>query len=107
MSDARQERGRVIANDRRVRKVTESKWSVPSQSAEATAYIVDIEAGTCACPDFETRGVKCKHRWAVEYVRHQVVEADGSTTVVESLSVKRTTYKQNWPAYNAAQTAEK
>ncbi len=107
MSDARQERGKVIANDRRVRKVTDTKWSVPSQTAEKTAYIVDLEAGSCACPDYETRGGKCKHLWAVEFVQARVVEADGSTTVVQALTVKRATYKQNWPQYNAAQCEEK
>jgi hypothetical protein len=32
---------------------------------------------------------------------------DGSTVVTETVTVTRKTYKQNWPAYNAAQTQEK
>lgn len=41
--------------------------------------------------------------WAVEYVRHQVLNPDG--TKVETTAL-RVTYTQNWPAYNAAQCAE-
>ncbi len=78
-------------------------------ATHAGKYVVDPEAGTCMCPDFETRGgpgvaFKCKHLFAVEYVRHQVTEPDGKTTVTETM---RVTYAQNWPAYNAAQTTEK
>lgn len=29
-------------------------------------YIVEIDEGTCTCPDFEFRGNKCKHILAVE-----------------------------------------
>lgn len=29
-------------------------------------YEVDLEAGTCTCPDFEHRGAKCKHLFKVE-----------------------------------------
>jgi transposase len=66
---------------------------------------------SCTCPDFETRGVTCKHIFAVTYVMKREENADGSTTVTKSVTVtartERTTYPQNWPAYNAAQTNEK
>lgn len=104
--DARQERGLTIAKDKRIRKITEAIWMVPSQSHTGT-YAVNLDESTCTCPDHETRACKCKHLWAVEYVRQQVTDADGNTTVSEQLSLKRVTYRQNWPAYNAAQCAEK
>jgi len=56
--------------------------------------------------------MRCKHIYAVEYTVRQKANADGSTTVTETLTVsatveKRTTYKQDWPAYNAAQVNER
>lgn len=104
--DARQERGLTIAKDKRIRKITDAIWMVPSQSHTGT-YAVDLEANTCSCPDHETRACKCKHIWAVEYVRQQVTNPDGTTTVSETLTVKRATYRQDWSAYNTAQCEEK
>jgi transposase/predicted nucleic acid-binding Zn finger protein len=112
--DARQERGLAIAA--RCRVVRQGMgWSVPSQSS-ATKYTVtglptatSVEAARCTCPDYETRGVKCKHIFAVEYVIQRETNDDGSTTVTETVRVTKTvrrTYPQNWPAYNAAQTNE-
>jgi hypothetical protein len=40
-------------------------------------------------------------------VRTVETTADGTTVVTESVKVTRKTYTQDWPAYNAAQTAEK
>jgi hypothetical protein len=64
----------------------------------------DKDAPHCTCPDHETRGVKCKHIFAVEYAISCERNQDGSTTVTETVTVQRTvkrTYPQNWPAYNA------
>lgn len=92
-------------------------WSVPSQSS-GTKYTVTgfptdtaaVEVARCTCPDHETRMVKCKHIYAVEYVIQRETNADGSETVTERVrvteTVERKTYPQNWPAYNAAQTNE-
>ena len=66
--DARQQRGLEIAA---IAKITKkgSAWLVPSQSG-AGRYTVcpDKECPHCTCPDHETRGLKCKHIYAVEYV---------------------------------------
>jgi transposase len=46
----------------------------------------------------------------VEYVVQREQNGDGTETVTETVTLsatKRTTYKQNWPAYNEAQTKEK
>jgi len=109
--DARQERGRILANDRRIKSLG-SKWLVPSQTAATAAYVVDIAAGTCSCPDHETRAVRCKHLFAVDFVqRETVVETvtrdDGATAVRETTREVRLTYSQPWAAYNKAQTTEK
>jgi transposase/predicted nucleic acid-binding Zn finger protein len=115
--EVRQQRGLAIAARF---KITQKSgiWFVPSQSGP-TKYIVriDRESAFCSCPDHETRGCKCKHIYAVEYVMKREEHADGSTTVTETASVtdkkttvvaeKRTTYPQNWSAYNEAQVNEK
>jgi transposase len=58
-------------------------------------------------------GTPCKHIFAVQfaiektvYSRTTVTER-GKTTTTEKVEVTRKTYKQEWPAYNKAQTQEK
>jgi transposase len=108
--DARQQRGMELAATRTIKKRECGFWAVPSQSGTG-AYQVNFEneIPTCSCPDFETRQLKCKHIFAVTYVMQREQNADGSTTVTETVTIKaetRKTYAQNWPAYNAAQTSE-
>jgi transposase len=96
----RQERGILIAATKKIQR-KDAGWIVPSQFDAGTQYIVDGE--TCSCPDFETRGVKCKHQWAVEYVVTRETAPDGTTRVQ---ATTRVTYSQEWSSYNAAQTNE-
>lgn len=110
--DARKERGKVIAETCKLTKLG-SEWFVPASSGNAR-YIVnpDPDLPTCTCPDYELRGMKCKHIFAVLYTVERERNADGTTTVTERVTVsatveKKTTYPQNWTAYNAAQTTEK
>lgn len=110
--EERKQRGLTIAALARIEQI-DGYYVVPSQSAPKR-YKVDMYPATptCTCPDFETRGCKCKHIYAVEFTirREQSVttEANGATTVTETVTAtKRVTYKQNWPAYNEAQTNEK
>jgi len=112
--NARKERGLEIAARCKVTRQGMG-WLVPSQSS-ATKYTVtglptetSVEAARCTCPDYETRAVKCKHIFAVEYVIQRATNDDGGTTVTETVRVTKTvrrTYPQNWPAYNRAQTNE-
>ena len=84
-------------------------YLVPSQSGSGK-YKVDADKQTCSCPDFEIRHAKCKHLYAVEVtIRREkiTVTEKGKTTVTETVKVTRKTYKQEWPAYNKAQTMEK
>src|ERR1700678_726323 len=108
--DARQERGRVLATDKRIKRIEGASWFVPSQTGGTSGYIVNMLSRMCSCPDHETRLVKCKHMWAVETVELSQtgdVAADGTATVTEPVKVTRKTYAQDWPAYNAAQCGEK
>jgi transposase len=108
--DLREQRGMELAATRIIRR-KKGVWLVPSQSGN-DKYQVNIlaETATCTCLDHETRGVKCKHIYAATFVMRREQNADGSTTVTESLTVtetkERTTYPQNWSAYNEAQTHE-
>jgi transposase len=106
--DARQERGKILSQDKRIKRVEGALWFVPSQSQNAGGYLVNVLAATCSCPDHEVRRVRCKHMIAVELVQTVEVAPDGSATVTESIKVtRRKTYAQDWSRYNAAQCAEK
>lgn len=102
----RKQRGLALANDKgkRIKMVLDGKYLVPSASASLGSYFVDTLGKTCSCPDFETRGIQCKHMWALEFVRHRVTDANGQTVETQSM---RVTYRQPWAAYNAAQMEEK
>ncbi len=108
--DLREQRGLELAATRKIQRKG-GVWVVPSQTGNGVMYEVNIltHVGSCTCPDYETRKVKCKHIYAAKFVMKREQNADGTTTVTESLTVtteKRTTYPQNWTAYNAAQTCE-
>jgi transposase len=61
----------------------------------------------CSCPDHETRQVRCKHLFAVEYTLRREIRGTAKDAVVTQTETVKITYTQNWPAYNAAQTCEK
>jgi transposase len=108
--ELRELRGMEIAATRTIRK-RDGWWWVPSQAGTGL-YRVQIakKFATCECPDFASRGVKCKHIFAATFVLRRQQGPDGSVTVTESLTVStttQTTYPQNWAAYNEAQTNEK
>jgi transposase len=98
----------IAARLKIVRK--DNKWIVPSQTGKGK-YEVDIDGKEphCSCPDFELRGLKCKHIYAVEYTIKSETDHENNTTTVTTTMTKtvRVTCKQDWPAYNAAQTHEK
>jgi hypothetical protein len=110
--DGREERGmRIAATCNLVKKGR--AWLVPSQSGKGRYTVVpDAVEPHCTCLDHGEGGHKCKHIFAVEYAIQREENPDGSTTVVQTVTVtekieKRKTYPQVWPAYNAAQTHEK
>lgn len=79
-------------------------YTVPSQSGGKT-YTVDLAADppTCTCPDYAERKCECKHIFAVKFAR----ERESGATLPEPPQTRKPTYKQDWPAYNLAQTNEK
>ncbi len=105
----REQRGLAIAATCRINRKG-PVWIVPSQSGDGRYTVVPhAETPHCTCPDHETRGCKCKHIYAVEFVMKREIGSDG--VVVDTrqvvLTEKRVTYPQQWEAYNAAQTTEK
>lgn len=104
--DPRKEKGIQIASAGKIRKMN-GVWVVPSQSGSGV-YIVNQVNSICSCPDFETRGCKCKHIYAVEFKIERRKNRDGSTTVIKQMVLtERKTYPQDWTNYNHAQTHEK
>jgi len=106
--EVRRQRGLAIAARCKVKQVRADEWAVPSLDTGHT-YVVKVgENFSCTCPDHETRGCKCKHLYAVQYVIERERNSDGSSRVTETITTsRRTTYRQNWPAYNKAQQNEK
>jgi transposase len=107
-TEERKRRGADMAKVVRVDRKG-NKFLVPSMSGRGR-YTVDPVAHTCTCPDHKDRHCKCKHQWCVEFAlqRETTVNADGSTTITETVAIRATkkTYSQDWPAYNQAQTNE-
>ncbi len=66
--DYRMMRGQAIAQvESNVRRVSQYEYRVRSQSGDWEYTVIQTEAGwNCSCPDFQFRGVKCKHAFAVE-----------------------------------------
>ena len=99
--DEREQRGVELVERGGICEV-DGRWIVPSQRGDGR-YSVSLAEQQCSCPDHQTRRVKCKHIFAVEYAIRRETHDDGTETVVEAV---RVTYTQNWSAYNAAQTHE-
>src|SRR5260370_25642306 len=108
--DARQQRGLENTAGCRIDGKGENGWLLPTQSGEGRYTVTITQRGSkCSCPDHETRGLDCKHVYAVRFVMEREQNADGTTTVTKSVTVTETvrrTYGQPWSAYNRAQTTE-
>jgi transposase len=118
----REQRGMELAERVNIQPVGKElgKWIVPSATS-SERYTVDLNDNQqrCTCADWELRHCKCKHIFAVEYTilwqRQTSVATESikghtvkTETVTETVTAtKRTVYRQDWPAYNAAQTSEK
>lgn len=112
--DLREIKGKDIAARARIRREGD-RWFVPSQSGGGSArgtnhyYAVkpDHSNPECNCEDHVTNGKKCKHIWAVEYQLHEEIFGVEEQTTTGEVIPSKPTYKQEWSAYNAAQTNEK
>jgi hypothetical protein len=108
--DPRQERGLVIAATSRLNRLNDGTRLVPSQTkgSDIATYRVNLEARTCTCLDHKEGGFTCKHYYAASIVHKRDVLPDGTIIETKSMTLtKKKLYKQNWPAYNAAQATEK
>ena len=98
----RQQRGMAIAAQVRIEK-NQIGYKVPSQSGNGS-YVVNVDEDPfCSCPDFEKRQQRCKHIYAVQFIIQREERPDGTTIETKTM---RVTYRQDWPAYNAAQVHE-
>lgn len=116
--DPRQQRGMMIAALCKITQKEDGTFLVPSQSGSGSysvsLNVPDFDHAACTCADFEERGKPCKHIHAVRFVVERETNPDGSVTITKTLTLtekttvaSKPTYKQDWPAYNAAQTHEK
>ena len=109
----REQRGLVIAATCNIKKKG-PVWMVPSQAGNGKSYTVvpHEEQPICSCPDHEFHSGRCKHIFAVQLVIQRELFPDGTETETRSVTMtetvtRKTTYPQNWRAYNKAQTTEK
>lgn len=77
LNTTREERGREIAGkEGNIKRVSKFLYLVKSQSKDGSYKVTQTEIGwKCNCPDHVSRGLKCKHIWAVEIsaaIRRQV-----------------------------------
>ena len=82
-------------------------WTVPSQT-DSGSYRVFLTPGatTCTCDDFQLHQQPCKHIIAARLVQER--DHGGKAPAIDTdVLPKRPTYKQDWSAYNLAQTTEK
>jgi transposase len=124
-AEVRRKRGRIIAALSLIRpEGKDNRYRVPSQNGKQSYLVwIDSKRGPewrCECKDFEKRGESCKHIFAVRYVIER--EKTGVPPIpkpekrpfieqkkeaLEQALPRRKTYKQDWPAYDAAQVFEK
>jgi transposase/predicted nucleic acid-binding Zn finger protein len=107
--NVRELRGLDIAN-RYTIKQENGFWFVPSASGKSNRYKVCLKSQKCTCPDFEIRRKKCKHIFAVEFSFEQDFLSELTTKEIPQVYKpvpKSKTYKQDWVAYDKAQSCEK
>jgi hypothetical protein len=81
-------------------------FSVPSQSGPDPYRVTLRPTESCPCEDFQLRRRPCKHIFAARFVQER--EFGGHAPAVDTDQLpKKPTYKQDWPAYNLAQSVEK
>jgi hypothetical protein len=106
--DAREERGLIIAATCKLNRTGDGTWLVPSQSSTDKRYCVNLQKKTCTCPDHVESGHTCKHYYAASYTLKRDYLPDGTMIETKQITItQRTTYKQDWRAYNLAQCIEK
>lgn len=103
MENLRQTKGLQIAKTKTIQEGYDG-WIVPSQNSNKKYFVRKDLDKTCSCPDCKSRGVKCKHAFAVEYYLQKITKNKDGSVQIEH---KRLTYPQAWSAYNKSQQEEK
>lgn len=57
----------IISKGDTPKQIGKNKFSIPSQSGNGSYTITMEEKPICTCPDFQNRGVDCKHIHAVRF----------------------------------------
>ena len=99
----RQQRGLAIAALTQIEK-NRLGYKIASQSGNGSYVVTPGDDPFCTCPDFEKRGERCKHVYAVEFIIQREERPDGTT--IETKAVQFVPMRQDWSAYNAAQINE-
>jgi len=102
----REIKGRDIAANARLRREGD-RWFVP-MAGGGGYYTVDPNFSNprCDCEDHQTNGQKCKHIFAAQFSLQDNQDVSEQPSLDEAL-LRKPTYRQEWSAYNAAQTNEK
>ena len=98
--EGRQLRGlAIVALDQTHIRPDKYGYKVPSQSGNGV-YLVNLDDGPyCTCPDFEKRGLACKHVYAVETMLQRSEQLE--TEPPEAVRIT-----QPWQAYTESQVHE-
>jgi transposase len=106
--DARDVKAMELTGNTRIAYVA-GTWMVPSQSSAGRHKVnPSPTAPSCTCEDFQLRNRPCKHIMAVrQLLERQLKGQPHPDPATIPLRPKRPTYKQDWAAYNLAQTNEK
>ena len=99
----RQQRGLAIAALTQIGR-NRLGYMVPSASGNGSYVVTPGDDPFCTCPDFEKRGERCKHVYAVEFIIQREERSDGTT--IETKAVRFVPMRQDWHSYNLAQTNE-
>jgi transposase len=106
--DAREQRGLIIAATCKLKQASNGVWLVPSQTNTDKMYHVNMQTKTCTCPDHAENGFTCKHYHAASYTFKRDYLPDGTMIETKTITLtQKTTYRQDWRAYNLAQSIEK
>ena len=106
--DARREASaKEIAVRSRLTRRDDGVWNVPSQQTMHPSYQVTLDPDTCTCDDFTLRRQPCKHIHAVRIYTLEPGVPSPVFTADDVAALKKPTYPQQWPEYNAGQTNER
>jgi transposase len=99
MENLRELKGKQIARTQTIHEGIDG-WVVPSQTTNKRYFVrKDL---SCTCPDCQSRGVKCKHAFAVQYFLQKITHTKQGVKI----ETKRLTYPQAWKVYTESQKSE-